>query len=88
MFSNITTGEAYYDEVNTASYKGICAKTFFLLAVTVVVSILTMVYLPSIIEAGNFATFYVALGISGIVGFAMARENLEDRRPRTLTRIY
>ena len=69
MFSNIHTGEAYYDEVSTASYKGICAKTFFLLAISVVVAIMTMFYLPEIIMAGNFDTFYLVLGISSIVGF-------------------
>lgn len=69
LFSNIETGEAYYDDVDRATYKGICAKTFILLAIAVIVAGITAFYLPTIITSGNFETFYIMLGIASIVGF-------------------
>lgn len=69
LFSTIETGESYYDNVEQATYKGICVKTFFLLAIAVLVASITAFYLPTIITSGNFTTFYIALGISTIVGF-------------------
>lgn len=69
LFSNIQTGEAYYDDVDRASYKGICLKTFILLALTVLVAGFTAFYLPTIIATDNYIPFYIALGVSSIVGF-------------------
>lgn len=69
LFSTIETGESYYDNVEQATYKGICVKTFFLLAISVLVASVTAFYLPTIITSGNFTTFYVALAISTVVGF-------------------
>lgn len=70
VFSNIQTGEAYYDTVeDRASYKGVCIKTFIFLGITVLVAALVAFYLPTIIAADNFATFYVMLSIASVVGF-------------------
>lgn len=69
LFSSIQTSEAYRDTTNSATYKGICLKTFFLLAITAVVAAITGFYLPTIITSGNFNAFYIALIISSIVGF-------------------
>ena len=48
LFSNIQTGEAYYD-AEKATYKGITIKTFILLAITVIMSAAVFFYLPKII---------------------------------------
>ena len=89
LFSNIQTGEAYYDDVERASYKGICIKTFFLLALAVLVAGFTAFYLPTIIEKGNFVTFYVALGISSIVGFiSVMIGRLSERAAKYASVIY
>ena len=68
LFSNIHTGEAYYDEVNCASYKGIAIKTFILLAITTLVGAMVAFYLPEIL-VNNVTGFFAALLISSIVGF-------------------
>lgn len=68
LFSNIQTGEAYYDEVNCASYKGITVKTFILLGISALVGAMVAFYFPEIVE-NNFSAFYVTLMISSIVGF-------------------
>ncbi len=89
LFSNIQTGEAYYDDVDRATYKGICLKTFFLLALAVVVAAIAAFYLPTIIESGNFGTFYIALGISGIVGFiSCIVGRMSDRAAKYASVIY
>ena len=68
LFSNIQTGEAYYDEVDCASYKGITIKTFILLAITTFVGAMVAYYLPDILK-NNMEAFYITLVISSIVGF-------------------
>ena len=68
LFSNIQTGEAYYDEVERASYKGITVKTFILLGIAALVGAMVSFYLPQIVE-NNLSTFVVTLAISSIVGF-------------------
>lgn len=89
LFSNIKTGEAVYDDVDRATYKGICAKTFFLLALTVIIAAITAFYLPTIIESGNFATFYVVLIISSIVGFiSCVTGRMSDRAAKYASVIY
>ncbi len=89
LFSNIETGEAYYDEVDRATYKGICFKTFFLLAISVVVAAFTAFYLPTIIESGNFGTFYAALAVSTIVGFiSVLVGRLSERAAKYASFIY
>lgn len=68
LFSNIQTGEAYYDDVDRATYKGITVKTFILLGIAVLVAAFVAFALPNIL-VNNPGTFYVALGVASIVGF-------------------
>jgi uncharacterized YccA/Bax inhibitor family protein len=68
LFSNIQTGEAYYDEVNCASYKGITVKTFILLGITALVGAMVAFYLPEILQ-NNFQAFFITLAIASVVGF-------------------
>lgn len=68
LFSNIQTGEAVYDDVDRATYKGITVKTCILLLITVIIASVIAFALPTIIT-NNAITFYVTLGISSIVGF-------------------
>ena len=67
LFSNIQTGEAYYDDVDRATYKGITLKTVFLLLLSVIIAAFTAFALPSIIQY-NYSAFYATLMISSIVG--------------------
>ncbi|MBQ3253406.1 MAG: Bax inhibitor-1/YccA family protein [Acholeplasmatales bacterium] len=67
LFSTIRTGEACYDEVERASYKGIGIKTFVLLGIAVVVAIITALYLPVMLQ-NNPTGLYAALVVSAIVG--------------------
>ncbi len=69
LFSNIQTGEMYYDEAERATFKGICFKTFFLLAITTLVAGFIAFALPEIIMTGNANTFYIILMVSVFVGF-------------------
>jgi len=88
LFSNIQTGEAVYDDAG-ATFKGICLKTFFLLAIAVVVAAITAFYLPTIIAAGNFSTFYVILAVSSIVGFiSVIVGRMSDRMAKYASFIY
>lgn len=68
LFSNIQTGEAYYDEVDRASYKGISIKTFILLGITALIGGVVSFYLPLILQ-NNVTSFLVTLSISSVVGF-------------------
>lgn len=68
LFSNIVTGEAVYDNVDRATYKGITIKTFFLLAIAIIVAAFTAFALPQILT-NNSITFFVTLGIASVVGF-------------------
>ena len=68
LFSNIKTGEAVYDDVDQATYKGITIKTCILLLISIIIAAFVAFALPSILE-NNEMTFYVTLAISSIVGF-------------------
>lgn len=68
LFTHIQTGEAVYDDVDRATYKGITIKTCMLLAISVVIAIFIAYALPAILTY-NPVTFYVTLVISSIVGF-------------------
>ena len=68
LFTKIKTGEANYDNVNCATYRGVTIKTIFLLAIAVLVASMVVIYLPDIL-ANNFIGFYALLGVSSIVGF-------------------
>ena len=67
LFSNITTGEAYYD-AEKATYKGICLKTFIMLGITIIIASAVFFYLPAIIVNGNLQSFSVVLVVALIVG--------------------
>lgn len=68
LFSNIQTGEAVYDDVDRATYKGITIKTVILLLISVLIAAVIAFALPTILT-NNPTTFYVTLIISSIVGF-------------------
>ncbi|MDE6584242.1 MAG: Bax inhibitor-1/YccA family protein [Anaeroplasmataceae bacterium] len=68
LFSNIKTGEAVYDDVDQATYKGITIKTCILLLISIIIAAFVAFALPSLLE-NNGMTFYVTLAISSIVGF-------------------
>lgn len=68
LFSNIKTGEAVYDDVDQATYKGITIKTCILLLISIIIAAFVAFALPSILE-NNGMTFYVTLAISSVVGF-------------------
>ena len=68
LFSNIETGEAVYDDVDRATYKGITVKTCILLGISVIIAALVAFALPEILT-NNGTTFMVTLVISSIVGF-------------------
>ena len=70
-YSYVKTNEAYLDQENRATYKGIAIKTIFLLAIAIAVAVGTMFYLPSILE-NNPSGFYTLLTVSVIVGFVCA----------------
>ena len=68
LFSNIKTGEAFYDEVECATYKGIAIKTFILLAITTIVGGAVSYYLPEIV-LNNPSSFSLLIVVTSIVGF-------------------
>ena len=88
LFSNIQTGEAVYDDVDRATYKGITVKTCILLLVSVIIAAFIAFALPTILT-NNPTTFYVTLGISSIVGFiAVMVGRLSERRAKYASMIY
>lgn len=88
LFSNIQTGEAIYD-VEHATYKGICIKTFCLLLITTIVALFTGLYLPTIIAAGNFNAFYIMLIVASVIGFISAMVGrMSDRKAKYASVIY
>ncbi len=88
LFSNIQTGEAVYDEVDRATYKGITVKTCILLLVSVIVAALVAFALPAILT-NNPVTFYVTLMISSIVGFvAVLIGRMSERKAKYASMIY
>ncbi|MBQ9124116.1 MAG: Bax inhibitor-1/YccA family protein [Acholeplasmatales bacterium] len=68
VFSNIETNNAYYDEVERATYKGISIKTFVLLGIAILVAAMVAFYLPTIL-VNNPEAFYGMLIGSSIIGF-------------------
>ncbi len=88
LFSNIQTGEAVYDEVDRATYKGITVKTCILLLVSVIVAALVAFALPAILTH-NPVTFYVTLMFSSIVGFvAVLIGRMSERKAKYASMIY
>lgn len=88
LFSNIQTGEAVYDDVDRATYKGITVKTCILLLVSVIIAALVAFALPTILT-NNPATFYVTLVISSIVGFiAVMVGRMSERKAKYASMIY
>jgi uncharacterized YccA/Bax inhibitor family protein len=87
-YSYVKTNEAYLDQENRATYKGIAIKTIFLLAIAIAVAVGTMFYLPSILE-NNPSGFYTLLTVSVIVGFVCALVGrLSDRAAMVCSFIY
>jgi uncharacterized YccA/Bax inhibitor family protein len=87
-YSYVKTNEAYLDQENRATYKGIAIKTIFLLAIAIAVAVGTMFYLPSILE-NNPRGFYTLLTVSVIVGFVCALVGrFSDRAAMVCSFIY
>ncbi len=88
LFSNIQTGEAVYDDVNRATYKGVTLKTVFLLIFTIAVSAVVAFALPTIVT-NNLTTFTVLLVVSSIVGFiSVMVGRLSERYAKYASVIY
>ncbi len=88
IFSNIQTGEAYYD-AEKATYKGITIKTFILLAITVIMSAAVFFYLPKIITSGNLGAFSGVLVGALIIGFiSVLVGRLSERAAKVSSFIY
>lgn len=88
LFSNIQTGEAVYDDVDRATYKGITVKTCILLLVSVIIAALVAFALPTILT-NNPTTFYVTLVVSSIVGFiAVMVGRMSERKAKYASMIY
>lgn len=88
LFSNIETGEAYYDDVERATYKGITVKTFILLGLSILIAAFTAFALPDIL-ANNPGTFYVTLVVSSIVGFiAVIVGRISETKAKYFSVIY
>ena len=88
LFSNIQTGEAYYDEVERATYKGITIKTFILLAITTIVAAMVVLNLPAILN-NNPTMFTVTLVIASIVGFiSVMVGRISERNAKYASVIY
>lgn len=68
LFSNIRTGEAVYDDVDHATYKGITIKTCLLLLISILIAASIAFALPTILT-NNLVTFVVTLCVSSVVGF-------------------
>lgn len=88
LFSNIQTGEAVYDDVDRATYKGITVKTCILLLISVMIAAVVAFALPTIIT-NNATTFYVTLVISSVVGFiAVLIGRTSERKAKYASVIY
>ncbi len=88
MFSNIETGEAVYDNVDRATYKGITIKTSILLLITVLIAAVVAFALPDIL-ANNYNVFYSLLTISSIVGIiAVIVGRISERKSKYASVIY
>ncbi|MDE6407623.1 MAG: Bax inhibitor-1/YccA family protein [Anaeroplasmataceae bacterium] len=88
LFSNIQTGEAVYDDVDRATYKGITVKTVILLLISVLIAAVVAFALPTILT-NNPMTFYVTLIVSSIVGFiAVIVGRSSERKAKYASVIY
>ena len=88
LFSNIQTGEAVYDDVDHATYKGITVKTVILLLIAVLIAAVVAFALPTIL-ANNPTTFYVTLVVSSIVGFiSVIVGRMSERKAKYASVIY
>lgn len=88
LFSNIQTGEAVYDDVDRATYKGITVKTTILLLITILIAAVVAFALPTIL-ANNPMVFYVTLVISSVVGFiSVFVGRMSERKAKYASVIY
>lgn len=88
LFSNIETGEAYYD-AEKATYKGVCLKTFILFGLTILMAAVVYFYLPAIIVNGNLASFSVVLVVASIVGLiSVLVGRISDKAAKVASIIY
>ncbi len=88
VFSQIEVGTTHYEDVDSATYKGITLKTGFLLLVTILVAALVVAFLPTILN-NNPTGLYVALVVSSFVGlFAVMFGRLSTKRAKYAGVIY
>lgn len=88
LFSNIQTGEAYYDDVERATYKGITIKTFILLGISIIIAAFTAFALPEIL-INNLNAFITLLVVSSIVGIiCVFVGRLSERKAKYASVIY
>ncbi|MDE7263290.1 MAG: Bax inhibitor-1/YccA family protein [Anaeroplasmataceae bacterium] len=88
LFSSIQTGEAVYDDVDRATYKGITVKTTILLLITILIAAVVAFALPTILT-NNPMVFYVTLIVSSIVGFiSVMVGRMSERKAKYASVIY
>lgn len=88
LFTNIASGEEFYDDVNKASIKGISIKTFILLFVAAAVAVVTAIFLPTMLENNPYG-LYIALAVSSIVGFiSVMIGRMSERKAKYFGVIY
>ncbi len=70
LFNKIETGTAYFDEADHATLKGVSIKTSILLALTIIIAVITAVFMPRIIQnEQSLAVFIAVLIASAVIGF-------------------
>ena len=67
LFSNIDTGEKYYDEVSHATYKGVAIKTLILLALTVGIAVAVGIALPKILVNQESLPIFIGVLIGAAI---------------------
>ena len=88
LFSKIQTGDAVYDNVDKATFKGITLKTFVLLLIAIVVAVVMAFALPTIL-VNNPTVYVTTLVISSIVGFiSVIVGRTSERRAKYASVIY
>lgn len=88
-YSYIKTSDTYLDEADHATYKGITIKTISLLLVTVIVGVLTAIFLPNILNSAAAEQFVIALIAAAFISFiAVIVGRISDRAARVCSMIY
>lgn len=88
LFSNIETNNAYFDETDHATIKGVSLKTTFLLLITIAIAVVTAILLPRILEysAGPFYGILIGSAIIGFIAVLVGR--LSERASKYAGVVY